>query len=172
MRSSPPRPAANAVVDDLLALTRVLVGLTARTLATLDTDVTLQQHRLLVLLASRGELRTADLAIQLAVHPSTVTRTCDRLVRRGLVQREHGRDDRRTVWWRLTPAGRALVGEVMRRRATEIRRLVIEARTRGYSNAVDLLRGIVEAAGEPSEAEFWRRWSVATEGQPGRNGSG
>jgi DNA-binding MarR family transcriptional regulator len=163
MRSSSARVATDAVVDDLLALTRMLVGLTARTLAALDTDVTLQQHRLLVLLAARGGQRTADLAAELGVHPSTVTRTCDRLVRRALVQRRHGEDDRRTVWWRLTVTGRDLVGEVMRRRAAEIRRLVSLARSGGHTDVSDMLRAIVEAAGEPSEAEFWRRWSVAAE---------
>jgi DNA-binding MarR family transcriptional regulator len=168
MRSSPARSATDGVVDDILALTRVLVGLTARTLAGLDTDVTLQQHRLLVLLAARGGQRTADLAAEFGIHPSTVTRTCDRLVRRGLVHRQHGVDDRRTVWWALTGSGRDLVGEVMRRRATEIRRLVAEARAQGHDDATDLLRGIVAVAGEPSETEFWRRWSTATDAHPER----
>ncbi|GFJ91788.1 hypothetical protein Prum_054300 [Phytohabitans rumicis] len=74
---------AAAVIDGLLGVSRVLVGLTARSLGELDADVTLVQTRALVLLASRGPQRTVDLAVELNVAPSTVTRMCDRLVRKG-----------------------------------------------------------------------------------------
>jgi DNA-binding MarR family transcriptional regulator len=151
----------DALVDDLLALTRVLVGLTARTLADLDTDLTLSQHRMLVVLAARGPQRTADLAGELRLHPSTITRTCDRLVRRGLVRRHHGERDRRTVWVLLTEEGRDLVGEVMRRRAAEIRRLVARATAEEAQDPFLVLRAIVGAAGEPPEGEWWRRWSTS-----------
>ncbi|MEU4214186.1 MarR family transcriptional regulator [Actinoplanes sp. NPDC026623] len=51
---------------------------------------------------------------------STATRMCDRLVRKGLVTRRNRDDDRRAAWMTLTPAGRDLVGDAMRRRATEV----------------------------------------------------
>jgi DNA-binding MarR family transcriptional regulator len=154
--------AADALVDDLLALSRVLVGLTARTLAALDTDLTLPQYRMLVVLGGRGPQRPVDLATELGVHPSTVTRTSERLVRRGLVGRHRAEDDRRTVRLGLTELGRDLIGEVMRRRAAEIRRLI-----EPYGPDVDMVRAvraIVAAAGEPSEAEWWRRWSQSATG--------
>ena len=151
------QPSVDAMVDDLLALSRVLVGLTARTLGALDTDVTLPQHRMLVVLAGHGPQRAVDLAAELGVHPSTVTRTCDRLVRRGLVRRHRDHADRRTVRLGLTDAGKELIGAVMRRRADEIRRLV--APYAANADLAEAARGIVAAAREPSEAEWWRRWS-------------
>jgi DNA-binding MarR family transcriptional regulator len=123
----PPRTSTGAdarLVDSLAALSRALVGITARTLADLDVDVTLNQLRTIVVLASRGPLRTVDLAAALHVHPSTVTRTCDRLTRRGLVVRHQGATDRRVTWLALTESGKDLVGEVMRRRAAHIRDLL------------------------------------------------
>jgi DNA-binding MarR family transcriptional regulator len=102
------------VTDALLALSRVLVGIAARTLASLDEDVTLPQFRVLILLASRGPQRAVDLAGELGVTASTATRMCDRLVRKGFAARHVRPDDRRAAWIGLTSAGRDLVGQVMR----------------------------------------------------------
>lgn len=153
---------SDEIVESLAAISRVLVGLTARTLAHLDVDVTLSQHRTLVLLASHGPLRTVDLAAALQVHPSTATRACDRLIGKGLVARHHGEADRRVAWLGLTEAGKDLVGAVMRRRTAEIRELVRAATVTGREPAVDALRALVSAAGEPAEQEWWRRWDGST----------
>jgi DNA-binding MarR family transcriptional regulator len=45
------------------------------------------QYRALVVLAVRGPQRPTALAEALAVHPSTITRLCDRLVAKRLVRR-------------------------------------------------------------------------------------
>ena len=68
------------VVDAVLRASRVLVSVAVRSLAAADHDVTLPQYRALVVLASRGPQRPTELAEALAVHPSTITRLCDRLV--------------------------------------------------------------------------------------------
>ena len=68
------------VVDAVLRASRVLVAVAVRSLAEVDDDVTLPQYRALVVLASRGPQRPTELADALAVHPSTITRLCDRLV--------------------------------------------------------------------------------------------
>jgi hypothetical protein len=65
-------PDEDEVVGALLALSRVFVAETARSLSGLDEDVTLPQFRTLVVLVSRGPQRVADLAQELAV-----TRTSD-----------------------------------------------------------------------------------------------
>jgi DNA-binding MarR family transcriptional regulator len=96
--------------------------MSAQSVAQLDPDVTLVQFRSLVVLASRGPQRTADLAATLGIAPSTVTRMCDRLVRRGLVQRFRRVADRRATWIALTEPGQDLVGEVMRYRRKVIGR--------------------------------------------------
>ena len=71
---------AEEVVDAVLRASRVLVAVAVRSLAAVDHDVTLPQYRALVVLASRGPQRPSALAEALAVHPSTITRLCDRLV--------------------------------------------------------------------------------------------
>ncbi|MEV1329396.1 MarR family transcriptional regulator [Micromonospora costi] len=151
------------LVDGLAALSRALVGITARTLGTLDADVTLSQYRTMVVLASRGPLRTVDLAAALQIHPSTVTRTCDRLVRRGLVGRHQGAVDRRVSWLALTEEGKALVGEVMRRRTDQIRDLVGGAETAAARGVAELVEALVVASGEPTERQWWQRWERCTE---------
>src|SRR5215475_10830070 len=93
------------VVDGLLALSRYLVATVAQSLAQLDEDVTVGQYRVLVVLASAGPQRTSDLAEQLAVTSSTITRMCDRLHRKQLIRRYRRSDDRRATWIMLTPAG-------------------------------------------------------------------
>src|SRR5690606_17893197 len=99
-----------------MALSRAVVAMTSRSLSEAGADVTLTQYRTLIVLASRGPQRVADLATELAVQPSTVTRLCDRLVARGLATRQQGQTDRRVVWVSLTPTGKRLVRKVMTKR--------------------------------------------------------
>ncbi|GAA4707348.1 hypothetical protein GCM10023263_52760 [Phytohabitans rumicis] len=152
---------AAAVIDGLLGVSRVLVGLTARSLGELDADVTLVQTRALVLLASRGPQRTVDLAVELNVAPSTVTRMCDRLVRKGLVERYRRGDDRRATWVVLSEAGRDLVGELMRQRRRAIADLVRSLPIEDPAGLAAALDSFVQAAGEIPEAQWTRRWRAS-----------
>ncbi len=68
-------------------------------------DTVLAASRALVVLAARGPRGTAELAAALAVNPSTATRMCDRLVRKGLVRRYRQAGDRRAVRIALTATG-------------------------------------------------------------------
>ncbi|MEV4703139.1 MarR family transcriptional regulator [Actinoplanes sp. NPDC049316] len=157
--AGPRDEAEQQVTAALLALSRVFVGLAARSLSGLDEDVTLGQFRTLVVLVSRGPQRITDLAQELAVTSSTATRMCNRLVRKGLVARRNRDDDRRAAWVTLTPAGRDLIGEVMRRRSAEIGALVAElSMTRPIAFAA-VIDALVEASGELTDAQWWRRWA-------------
>ena len=60
--------------------TRALVGVAARSLAIINDDVSLAQLRVLVLIDERGPQTMGQIATNLAVSPSTVTRVCDLLV--------------------------------------------------------------------------------------------
>jgi len=75
-----------------LTASRGLVAVAARSLSVGDAEITLQQHRALVVLASRGPQRITDLADLLAVNSSTATRHCDRLQRHGLFRPTTGCD--------------------------------------------------------------------------------
>ena len=162
--------AEEAVTDALLALSRVFVGLAARSMAQVDDDVTLSQFRSLVLLVSRGPLRVVDLAAELGVQSSTATRLAGRLVRKGLVRRLERPDDRRAVWLALTAAGRDLVGSVTLHRRAAIGALVRDlsmTRPLGFASVVHAL---VEAAGEPQTRQRWQQLedAAAIDALPGR----
>src|SRR5690349_23796816 len=106
-----------------MAASRAFVGLTARSLAAVDGDVTVPQFRTLVVLAVRGPQRSVDIAEELRVNPSTGTRMLDRLIRKGLVRRTRSATDRRVVQVRLTPTGRNVVEQVLTLRRAELERL-------------------------------------------------
>jgi DNA-binding MarR family transcriptional regulator len=159
----PARPDAveDEVTDALLALSRVFVGLAARSLARVDDDVTLPQFRTLVVLVARGPQRVIDLAQELSVTSSTATRMCNRLVGKGLVARQVRPDDRRAAWITLTAAGRDLVGTVMRHRRDAIADLVADLDlTRPIAFAATV-HALVEAAGELPTAQWQRRWEAS-----------
>ncbi|MFG1925974.1 MarR family winged helix-turn-helix transcriptional regulator [Cryptosporangium sp. NPDC048952] len=147
----------SALVDSLMAMSRVLVGLTARSLGDVQVDVTLPQYRILVVLASRAPLRTVDLAAELGVTPSTATRNCDRLIRRGLVRRFQRADDLRVSWLGLTPEGTELVAVTMRQRRAALAELAAHITADQPELVTNALDSLVAAAGELPDPEWWQR---------------
>jgi DNA-binding MarR family transcriptional regulator len=158
------QPSVPAVSEDavqaLMLASRAFVGLTARSLADIDGDVTLPQFRALVVLAVRGPQRSVDIAEELRVNPSTGTRMCDRLVRKGLVRRIRSTSDRRVVRLRLTQAGHDIVQQVMARRREELTRLVAATAELWQPAVTDALCAFAQAAGEPVEQDWWLGWSI------------
>lgn len=146
-----------------MAVSRSMVALAARNLTALGTDVTLSQYRTLVVLAGTGPQRSAALAKELGVAPSTLTRMCDRLVRKSLVQRFHRDRDRRSIWLALTPTGRDLVGVVMRGRRRELEQIVRSAALTAPPEALELLHAFVHASGELPDDEWWTRWETSAD---------
>jgi DNA-binding MarR family transcriptional regulator len=143
------------VVDAVLRASRVLVAVAVRSLAAIDHDVTLPQYRALVVLASRGPQRPTGLAEALAVHPSTITRLCDRLVAQRLVRRGESAVNRREVTITLTPKGRKLVDAVTERRRAEITEIVARVPTRERARMVQALHALGEAADEPNDSDWF-----------------
>lgn len=76
-----------------------------------DHGITAGEYGVLVNLSAADDdrLRMCDLAAQLHLSPSGLTRRLDGLVRAGLVAREPAADDRRVILAVLNPAGRALL---------------------------------------------------------------
>jgi DNA-binding MarR family transcriptional regulator len=137
-----------------LTASRALLAVVARSLATTLEEITLPQWRVLVLLSSRGPMRSGALAELLGVHPSTFSRTADRMVTAGLIGRAGNPDSRREVLIELAPAGRRMVDEVTSRRRAEIEAVLgrLSARQRAV-----VLRGMAvfaEAAGEPAPQDL------------------
>ncbi len=142
--------------EDVLAATRALVGIAARSLAEVSDDVSLAQYRVLVLLEGRGVLTMGDLAASLDVHASTVTRMCDVLVEKKLIVRRPDDENRRSVYAVLAPRGRRLVTRVMGRR-----RALIDAALDRMTPAAQrrLARGLTEFAAVTDEAAG-RAWTL------------
>src|SRR5690348_10018752 len=108
-----------------LTASRALLGIVATTLEPVQArGVTIPQFRVLALLDALGPTRTGELAERIGVHPSTFSRTGDRLVAAGLMRRVGNPESRREVLVQLTPAGRRLVQSVWRRRTAELRRIL------------------------------------------------
>jgi DNA-binding MarR family transcriptional regulator len=150
--------ATDELVDTVLAASRALVAVAARSLAIVGDEVTLPQYRALVVLAASGPQGTAELAAALAVNPSTATRMCDRLVRKGLVRRHRQAGDRRSVRITLTAQGRDLVTEVTRRRRAELARLLGALPADDHEPVIAAFRAFAVAAGElpqPGAALGW-----------------
>ena len=140
----------DAVTSAVLTASRLLVAVSARSLAAAEERVTLPQFRMLVVLASRREPKLAALAEALAVNPSTALRMVDRLSAAGLLTRRVNPENRREVVLRLTPAGRQVVDEVTARRREEIARIVQRMAPRQRAGLVRALRAFTDAGGEPA----------------------
>ena len=148
------------LVDAFIRASRALVAVAARSLAGLEDEVTLPQYRVLVVLATQGTQRSADLASSLGVTPSTASRMIDRLVRKGLVRRSRTRDDRRSVRLQLTEAGRDVVAQVTQRRRAEIVRILRQIPKSERPGLNDALRSFATAAGETPELDWALGWEA------------
>jgi DNA-binding MarR family transcriptional regulator len=143
----------DALVAALLTASRALVGVSARSIATVEHRVTLTQFRVLVVLDAHGPTRLNQLAARLDVAPSTALRTVDRLVAAQLVDRRDNERDRREVVISLTPAGHDVVREVTSRRKVAIEEIVRGMPAERRRSLVEALAAFAEAADEPQVPE-------------------
>ena len=146
----------DATTEALLTASRALVAVAARSLA--GVDVTLPQFRGLVMLTRPGPVMVGDLAQALDVHPSTATRLCDRLERKGLVRRHPGvASDRRETTVTLTAQGHRLVSRVTERRRRDLAAIAAAMTPEARAHALIGLTAFADAAGElpASDAFGW-----------------
>lgn len=147
------------VTDAVLTASRVLVAISARSLAGVSGDVTVAQYRALVVLQSRGPQSLQSLASELEVVPSTATRMCDRLYGKGLIDRVLATADRREVELSITDEGSSIVTAVTRRRRAELRKIVSEMRPARRRELVGALEEFAAAAGETPVGQWYLGWS-------------
>jgi DNA-binding MarR family transcriptional regulator len=151
-------PDLDMIIATVLTTSRVFVAIAARSLATIEPDVTLPQFRLLIVLAAHGPQGLGPLADSLAVNASTATRMCDRLVRKGLVRRRTSSTDRREVRLGLTEKGRALVDHATSQRRAELARLLKAVPVEEQRHLVRALSHINSAAGEVPDQDWASGW--------------
>lgn len=147
--------AAADQVDAVMLAARVLVGVTARSIDEIEHAVTLPQLRVLVMISSLGPLNLTSVAEGLGVHPSNISRACERLVNAGLLDRRDNPADRRNLVLDLTDAGRELIGQVNRSRRSAIEAILARMPRRRRDALVPALRAFAEAAGEQAGPNAW-----------------
>ena len=150
----PGHPAAaddeiDALTDAVLTASRLLVAISARSIAAVDESISLPQFRLLVVLSARGQQKVTELAEALGVNPSTATRAVDRLLDAGLVDRQTNPESRREMRISLTRTGQRVVREVTRRRRAEIAEIVTRMPRTHQRGLVRALTAFSQAGGEP-----------------------
>jgi len=146
---------ADAALDALLLASRTLVAISAQSIAAVLDEVDPVQFRVLVVVASRGPCSLGGVAEAVGLHVSTASRTCDRLVAMGLLDRASSPADRRNLELTLTPDGAALVGRVLRARRAALEPVLGKLGPRQQRRLTTALRDFAEAAGEPSDRALW-----------------
>ncbi len=137
------------LTDSLLTASRLLVAISARSIAQVDETITIPQFRTLVILSNRGPVNLATLATLLGVQPSATGRMVDRLVSAGMIDRLPHPTSRRELLAALTKRGREVVRQVTAYRRKEIARIVEQMPTTERQGLVRALTAFTAAGGEP-----------------------
>jgi DNA-binding MarR family transcriptional regulator len=143
------QPSADAIADALVTASRLLLDITARSVAAVDDTLTVPQLRVLAILAARGRTNLTTLAAQLDVQPSTIGRMAERLATAGLIDRHKHPSSGREIVVELTRRGRAVVDSVSAHRRAEIARIVEVMPARGRTGMVRALHAFTDAGGVP-----------------------
>jgi DNA-binding MarR family transcriptional regulator len=139
----------DAITDALLTASRLLVAISARSIASVDETITIPQFRVLVILSARGAMNVRTLAGLLHVQRSTTGRMVGGLVTAGLVNRRPHPALRRELVVELTRRGQEIVQAVTAHRREEIVRVVHKMPERERYGLVSTLTAFTTAGGEP-----------------------
>jgi DNA-binding MarR family transcriptional regulator len=151
---------ADEQADAVLRAARALVGIAVASVEATDHGLTLTQFRGLVLIC-QGTTLGADLAVRLAVNPSSVSRLCDALVNDGMLKRARNPLNQREVLLAPTAKGQRLVAETFERRRAMVRDVLSRIEDPARREAVGLALAEFAAASElvdrpvASESVWW-----------------
>jgi DNA-binding MarR family transcriptional regulator len=140
----------DVITDALLTASRLLVAISARSIASVDETITIPQFRALVILSNQGPINLATLARLLGVQPSTTGRMVEPLVAVGLIDRRAHPNSRRELVADLTTRGRQVVWRVTAHRRAELARVVEKMPPRDRRGLVRALTAFTTAGGEPA----------------------
>jgi DNA-binding MarR family transcriptional regulator len=141
---------SSAQVEAVMRASRALIGIAAASIAEVDGTVTVPQLRVLVIIDTRGPQNLAAVAAALEVNPSNASRTCDRLIKAGLLNRQESAADRRHITLTLTKKGKDLVDRVSSHRRQAISRVLRRMPADQRGRLAEALDTFASAAGEPS----------------------
>lgn len=142
-------------IDAAMRAARVFLAVIAQSVAEVEHRVTSPQLRVLVFIDSHGPQNLGAVAADLGVHPSNATRTCDRLVSAGLLDRRDNPADRRYLLLALSKQGRALVEKVMEHRRAAIAAVMQKMPPELRRSMGPVLDAFAQAAGEVPDNEHF-----------------
>jgi len=145
-------------VDAVMRTSRVLVGVIAASVEEVGSTVTVPQLRVLVMAADNAPLTLGAVAQGLGVHPSNATRTCDRLVSAGLLDRRDDPNDRRQLQLTLTRKGQRMVESVLEHRRAAIERVMAEMAPASAARLGTALRDFLVAAEQLQDVRSVAVW--------------
>jgi DNA-binding MarR family transcriptional regulator len=138
-------------VEAVMAASRALVAIVARSFAEADVAITLQQWRVLVIVSNFGPISPGELAKWLGVHPSSATRACDALVRARLLDRREDPHDRRRMVLTLTGEGEGLVDAMHGYRRQAIANILDELPSARRGQLAEAMQDFADTAGDNPE---------------------
>jgi DNA-binding MarR family transcriptional regulator len=141
--------------ETVLAACRVLVGLSAQSIAAVEAVADLAEVRALVIIYSRGSVSLSELAAAANLHLTRASRLCDRLVTQGLILRTEDPTNRRQLMLTVTDEGERVVRTVMEHRRTAIKNILARLPKQRRSELVSVLQEFAAAGGEPSDLDLW-----------------
>jgi DNA-binding MarR family transcriptional regulator len=148
-------PVTDMEMDVVLAACRVLVAISAQSIAAAGDAVDMPQFRALVIVASRGSVTLGELAEAAGMNLSTASRLCDRLVNMGLLNRADDPTNRRQLQLTLTDAGRSVVTRTVERRRATLKPILRRMPKQRRAQLVNLLAEFAEAGGEAADRDLW-----------------
>jgi DNA-binding MarR family transcriptional regulator len=109
-----------------------------------ELDLTFPQAQAMRILR-RGPVPTGHLASQLKISAPAITQLTDRLIRKGLIKRTAGAEDRRCVIVGLSVRGRQLIDQFRRRRREIFSRALAHLSSQEQSDITEALVKVVTA---------------------------
>lgn len=137
------------LIDSFLRASRLLVALSARSLDESTSPVTFAQFRALLVISRGSADNQTQLAEELDVAPSSVTRMVDRLEAAELVQRFRAPGSTRGLALSVTDKGAAVVEEVTSKRREQIAKVVAKMDKDKVGTLIEALDAFATAGGEP-----------------------
>jgi MarR family 2-MHQ and catechol resistance regulon transcriptional repressor len=162
------RPPTGGVPDETLKLWVVLARAYAAVAKHVEDDVarhglTGTEFGILEALYHKGPLLLGEIQRKVLVSSGGITYLVDRLVAKGLVERQHCPNDRRARYAVLTPAGESLMRDVFPRHARRIARALSGLTTTEQVQATALLRALGHAAAADAASSGAESGSAATD---------
>jgi len=117
----------------------------------LELDITMPQLKILLLLFINGPMRMGALALDLRVTLATATGLIDRLVERGMVERDSLPDDRRVVLCRLSDEGQKTINRIWETARENSRKLLENLDTGTLKILAEVLQTMLNTATAPGD---------------------